>query len=330
MEGQGVKIIIPSNIIDIYTTLEVLLGLKLSGHTDTLTEASNLIDELYKRSEIQNKRQYRNAVDKFSSSQVELPSKLLEQIAYNTRPKIEEHMLIVMHKSTHEEHLSQPLQTNIEQFEVGVTFLSGYNGIFNLTSKNNKFYFIKSIIDKDGFIQITIPPGAYKMKAPNNEIKRIIIDEEHYTETNYPFRIKPNFKTLGSIIQISPQRPIISFMFDDSIRDLLGFNKTTIYEEYNLSPNPVDIISFNNIFIETDIAKGMIFKGKRTGIIMNFTMQVSPRYKFIYRFEGGVQWYMMELKDIISSISFKLKNEDGDLVSFNGQSLSFRLSIKEI
>ena len=53
LEVEGVKIIIPSNIIDIYTRLEILLGLKLSGHTDTLTEASNLIDELYKRGEIQ-------------------------------------------------------------------------------------------------------------------------------------------------------------------------------------------------------------------------------------------------------------------------------------
>ena len=65
LQGEGVKIIIPSNIIDIYTRLEVLLGLKISGHTDTLTEASNLIDELYKRGEIQNKQQYRNALDKF-------------------------------------------------------------------------------------------------------------------------------------------------------------------------------------------------------------------------------------------------------------------------
>ena len=48
LRGEGVKIIIPSNIIDIYTRLEVLLGLKLSGHTDTLTEASALIDQLYK------------------------------------------------------------------------------------------------------------------------------------------------------------------------------------------------------------------------------------------------------------------------------------------
>ena len=67
LQGEGVKIIIPSNIIDIYTRLEVLLGLKLCGHTDNLTEASNLIDELYKLGENQNKQQYRNALNKFST-----------------------------------------------------------------------------------------------------------------------------------------------------------------------------------------------------------------------------------------------------------------------
>ena len=63
---------------------------------------------------------------------MELTSKLLEQIAYNTRPKTEEHMLIIMDKSTHEEHLFQPHQTNNKQFKIAVTFLSAYNGIFNI------------------------------------------------------------------------------------------------------------------------------------------------------------------------------------------------------
>ena len=67
LQGQGVNIIIHSNIIDIHTRLEILLGLKLSGHTDTLTVASNLIDELYKRGEIQNKQQYGKAHDKFKT-----------------------------------------------------------------------------------------------------------------------------------------------------------------------------------------------------------------------------------------------------------------------
>ena len=71
----------------------------------------------------------------------------------------------------------------------------------------------------------------------------------------------------------------------------------------------------------------MIFKGKRSGINHSFTMDVDPSYNYIEKFPGGVQWYMMESKDIISSICFKLKDENGNLVSFNGQSITFRLSI---
>ena len=68
LNGRGVeKIIIPSNIIDICTRLEVLLGLLLSGHSDTLTEASNLMNELHKRGEIQNEQQYRNALNRFQT-----------------------------------------------------------------------------------------------------------------------------------------------------------------------------------------------------------------------------------------------------------------------
>ena len=261
---------------------------------------------------------------------MELPTNLLEQIAFNTRPKIEEHMLIIMDKSTHEEHLFQPLQTNNKQFEIAIRFLSAYNGIFNVTSDNNKFYFTKSITDDEHYIVVSIPPGAYEIESLNDEIKRIIIDDEHFNSETYPFEIKPNFSTLGSIIEISNQESAISFRPDGSIGSLQGFNKRTIYEEYNLSDNPVDILSFDNIFIETDISQGMIFKGKRSGIIFNFTMDVNPGYKYIHKFHGGVQWYMMESKDIISSICFKLKNENGNLVSFNGQSVNFRLSIKEI
>ena len=90
---------------------------------------------------------------------MELPIKLLEKIVFNTGPKIEEHLLIVMDKSTLEEPLPQPLQTNNKQFKIAVTFLTACNGIFNLTNKNNKFYFKKHPIEED-FTQLTVPPGA--------------------------------------------------------------------------------------------------------------------------------------------------------------------------
>ena len=207
--------------------------------------------------------------------------------------------------------------------------MSVYNRIFNVTTLNNKFYFKKGFNEGD-FIQTTIPQGAYELEALNNEIKRVIIEEGYHSENNYQFIIKPNFSTLGSIREINQTGPIISFVLDNSIRSLLGFDETILYNEYNLSPNQVDILSFDNIFIQTDIDKGMIFRGKRSGIIHNFTMDTSSGYKYIEKFRGGVQWYMMETKDIISSISFRLKNENGKLVSFKGQSVNFRLSIKEI
>ena len=161
------------------------------------------------------------------------------------------------------------------------------------------------------------------MESLNTEIKRILIDEGHYTEANYPFAIKPNFSTLGSIIEVSSQGPLITFVPDDSIRDLLVFNKTKFYEEYKLLPNPVDNLSFGNIFLECNIAQGMISRGKRSVTIHNFNMDVNLGYKNVEKFRGGVQWYRMESKDINSRVCFKLKNENIQLVSFNGQSMTF-------
>ena len=66
--------------------------------------------------------------------------------------------------------------------------------------------------------------------------------------------MKPNFSTLGGIIEISSQGPIIGFVFDDFNRNILGFEETILYQEYYLSPNPDDILPFDNFFRETDIA----------------------------------------------------------------------------
>ena len=93
---------------------------------------------------------------------MELLCKLLKQIAPNTRPKIENHMLIVMDKSTHEELISQTLQTNKRQFE----------------------------IENDDLTQIDISPGAYEIESLDNEIKRINIEEGHLAEDTYPYKTR--------------------------------------------------------------------------------------------------------------------------------------------
>ena len=109
-------------------------------------------------------------------------------------------MLIVLNKITNEEHPSQPLQTVQKQIKIAVTFLTGYIGVFNVTDEKTKFYFTVSI-NKEDFNFISIPTGAYGTKNLKNEIKMIFLDESYFTGINYPFRIKSNFSTPGSIVE---------------------------------------------------------------------------------------------------------------------------------
>ena len=49
-----------------------------------------------------------------------------------------------------------------------------------------------------------------------------------------------------------------------------------------------------------------------------------------WEFKGGVQWHLMKSKDFVSKISSNLKCENRNLIIFLGQSLFFRLSIKDV
>ena len=113
----------------------------------------------------------------------------------------------------------------------------------------------------------------------NKDIRTIFIDAGHYAEVDYPLTIKPNFSTIGSFVEILPQGAIITLVINDNVGSLLGFHETKLWQEYNLSPNPVDISSFDKIFLVCDIAQGMIYEGKRSGIFHNFTMDNDPGYK---------------------------------------------------
>ena len=73
------------------------------------------------------------------------------------------------------------------------------------------------------------------------------------------FVVKPNFDNLRSNIEIADGWEI-DFTQNNTIREVLGFKSKRISNEINHSDYPVDIISFDNIFIETDIALGMIIQ----------------------------------------------------------------------
>ena len=48
-------------------------------------------------------------------------------------------------------------------------------------------------------------------------------------------------------------------------------------------------------------------------------MAVDHGYKFIGKLKSGNRWHLMEGKDFNSKNGFELKNENDNLVSFNGR-----------
>ena len=47
-------------------------------------------------------------------------------------------MFLVVDKSTQEDKLSQPLQTNDKQFKLAVGLVTGFNDVYNFTSQKRK------------------------------------------------------------------------------------------------------------------------------------------------------------------------------------------------
>ena len=71
-----------------------------------------------------------------------------------------------MEKATHKDYLSQPLLINRNQFKYAVTFLTGYNDIFEVTNNLNNFYLVTSITDCSN--RIFIPKEAYELESVND------------------------------------------------------------------------------------------------------------------------------------------------------------------
>ena len=86
---------------------------------------------------------------------------------------------------------------------------------------------------------------------------------------------------MGSIIEFEPGR-----VWE---KVLLKMTLCKIYQTSNQVKNlmnliyqiTLDILSFDNISLESDLAQGMIFEVERTGVIHNFTKNVDPGYKDI-------------------------------------------------
>ena len=116
--------------------------------------------------------------------------------------KIEGHVLIVMDETTHEEHLSNALQTNNEQFKTSITLLTCFNGRFIITNKYDKFYFTVSF-KHDDFNVISVPLRLTKYSLSTANMNELFSKKDFLQNRKIHLQSNQNYSTLGFILKIS-------------------------------------------------------------------------------------------------------------------------------
>ena len=204
-------------------------------------------------------------------------------------------------------------------YELGLLWFCAYNTIFNITKDNNKF----TIQTRDGHKPeiITIEPGAYEIKDLNDILSK---------KTNEGIKIKMDIPTSKCIMTL--ENIGIHFQNNSFFRTILGFTRNhyiTPVVENITSENIIKIINTNTINIHCDCITGSYNNGKQTNVLYSFPSNTVPMgYKIVERMNPPN--YLPLCRKYIMDINFKILNQEGELIDFNGEEISMYLHLKQV
>jgi hypothetical protein len=195
-------------------------------------------------------------------------------------------------------------------YEIGLTNFETFHAIPNIDEKNHFF--------KIGNYTITIPTGAYELTDIESYLQKELQSD------NIDFSMIANNNTLH--VTFFSSQPVT---FDSgTIGNILGFDEG-IYKanEFHTSQKPAEIIKVNALLVDCSIADGSYLNGYRGHIIHQFFPSVSPGFKIIET-PQNIIYFPVNVK-IISNISLRVIDQDGDLVNFSGETITVRLHLRK-
>ena len=243
----------------------------------------------------------------------------LKQIAINTAPKKSYSIILSSNTTDFTTTISPPIQLRSDNWAIGLINLTTYNSIFNITAINNIFRYNNSTVWK----VITLNPGAYEITDINNEIQRQLT-----LNGDSGISIIINQPTLGSIVNITGAGYQVDFTVVNSIGSTLGFNPVLLTTGYNISPNPVNILSISSLLVNCSIIKDSYLNSSPYQTLYSFFPNVSPGYKVVETPINIV--YLPVISRDITSIRIWITDQDGNIVSLNGENIFLRLEIKRL
>ena len=212
---------------------------------------------------------------------------------------------------------------NRDNYEVGLIDLETYYSFPNIDTTNNQFVYLVGSTPK----VITIPTGAYSIDNVNNAIQagmRVNGDWNASAGTYY-ITITTNPPTLGSTISIATGYSV-DFTLPFSFANFLGFNTTVLSAGTYISPNIVNILTVNSIFVNCNIISGSYTNGAISNVLYSYFPSVGPGYKIIERPVNVV--YLPLNTNHIMGIRIWITDQDGKIMNFQKETHTIRIEIR--
>ena len=233
-------------------------------------------------------------------------------------------------KSCFTTKLDKPLQLQENRkYEACLHYFSAYNTIFNINTMNNKFIYSHDL--GKTWTTIAIPNGAYELSQINIEIQRQMKIKDHYdiTAKSFYISIELNVSTSKAVIIISNKNYQVDFTKGNTICSILGFNSKIIKDPYNIADTIIQITNITAILIDCDIIEGSYINGKESNVIYSFPAFTVPLgYKMNIMVTNPI--YLPVGRQVIRSISFKITDEEGHLIDFNGEEIALAIHLRQV
>ena len=245
---------------------------------------------------------------------------LLKKLVSTTIRNHSHSLLLSSRTSDFTTQIFPPLELPGKRWTVGLLSLETYNSIPNITNKNNVFTY--STDSGETWKSLTLDIGSYEISHINSEIQRLM-----RLNGDSGIEISINYHTLGSVVKISPEYQV-DFTVSNSLASTLGFGSVVLSQGYNISPNIVKILSVNSVLVNCSIVGNSYLNTSQFPVLYSFFPNVKPGYKVVQDPVNVV--YLPVNSNQIGSIRIWLTDQNGDLLDFRGETITCRLSFKEI
>jgi len=182
--------------------------------------------------------------------------------------------------------LSIPLDIR-KNYEIALISSQIWYSWYNITESNNK-YFYKSDSGVPKWLEI--PPGSYKIRDLNDEIKFLIKQKgsifvllessillEILIDDESSITLKPNHNTLKSFIEI--KNSYGCFRILHSVDKVIGFAEQYLGTNgIHDSENPVNITNINSLQIHCSFVNGSYINGLTSDLLYTVSPNVLPGY----------------------------------------------------